>query len=103
MIEPRDDLRFGQVKDEFDRHVQMEACCAADYFAEEDRCTLELWNYFRPYAGLRALEVAVPEWLGCSAGVSLEIKRRAKMLGRVSAGRSSLFELASYWGCCTWK
>ena len=55
-LEPHNHLQFGQVKDLFDRNMQVEVCCVLDYWAEEDRRTLDLWNYFRPYAGLRALE-----------------------------------------------
>ena len=54
-LKPHEDLEFGQVEDVFDRHVQVEARCLCGCFAEEDRRTLELWNYFRPYAGLDEL------------------------------------------------
>ena len=39
------DLAYGQIKFVFDRRM----------LAEEDRRTLELWNYFMPFAGLRPL------------------------------------------------
>ena len=49
------DLAYGQIKFVFDRRMLVEARCVYDSFAEEDRRTLELWNYFMPFAGLRPL------------------------------------------------
>ena len=57
-------LQFGQVKDVFDQHVQVEARCLCDCFAEEDRRTLELWNCVWPYTGLGMLTPLAANSLG---------------------------------------
>jgi len=44
------DLKYGQVKKVFEKHVQVEARCICEYFGAYAEDTLELWNYFKKYA-----------------------------------------------------